>query len=294
MITVFTPTYNRAYIIDKLYKSLLKQTDKNFEWLVVDDGSTDGTEKYFSEIIENENPFGIVYVKQPNGGKHRAINRGLKLAKGELFFIVDSDDYLTNDAIEKLNIWVKGLDDSKKWAGVAGARGYSEKEYIGGVYEKAPYIDVKNSDRAKFNLLGDKAEAYFTEVLKKYPFPEFDGENFITEEVVWNKIALDGYYLRWYKDIIYICDYLEDGLTKAGNEKNVKNPQGVLHWAKLQLVVFPKNLKKKLRAVNAYRESVPTKSIKNVAKDLGISRAYCRLAIIAAALVRGIKKVGKR
>lgn len=291
MVTVFTPTYNRAYIIDKLYKSLLAQTDKNFEWVVVDDGSTDNTEKYFKEILEQNSPFSITYVRQSNGGKHRAINRGVQLARGELFFIVDSDDYLLEDAIEKLIQWCNGLDNSKKWAGVSGAMGYSSERCVGGVFDGAQYIDAKNSQRSKYNLYGDKAEAYFTEILKKYPFPEFDGENFITEEVVWNAIALDGYYLRWYKDIIYICDYLEDGLTKSGNEKNIKNPQGVLYWAKLQMRVFSNNTKKKLRAVNTYYESVQNKkSIKEAASDLGVSKTYVRLAKFVARIYRLLNK----
>ena len=105
MITVFTPTFNRGHLIDTLYQSLLKQTNKDFEWIVIDDGSTDRTEAYFTEILAKHNPFEIIYRTQPNGGKHRAINAGVQIAKGELFFIVDSDDYLTEDAIEKLSEW---------------------------------------------------------------------------------------------------------------------------------------------------------------------------------------------
>lgn len=290
MITVFTPTYNRAYIIDKLYKSLLNQSVKDFEWIVIDDGSTDNTEEYFNSICKNGNPFEIVYIKQKNGGKHRAINKAVQIAKGELFFIVDSDDYLMPNAIEKLTEWYKGLDSSKTWAGVSGARGYNPETPIGGIGGKRRYVDAKNTEREKYNLLGDKAEAYFTDVLKKFPFPEFDGENFITEEVVWNAIAYDGYYVRWYKDIIYICNYLEDGLTKSGNSKNQNNPQGVLYWAKQQLKIFNKNFKKKLRAINAYYEvAIKTKKIKEIAKELSVSVFSVRFANFAAKIIRKIK-----
>ena len=290
MVTVFTPTYNRAYIIDKLYKSLLAQTSMDFEWIIVDDGSTDDTEAYFAEITANNNPFGITYVKQPNGGKHRAINRGLKEARGELFFIVDSDDYLLETAIEKLIEWQNSLDNSKKWGGISGARGYSREKYVGGMHSAESFVDCKNTEREKYNLYGDKAEAYFTEVLRAHPFPEFDGENFITEEVVWNEIAADGYYVRWYKDIIYICDYLDDGLTKSGNSKNIKNPQGVLYWAKQQLRIFPKSFKKKLQAVNVYRESVPDKTVSEVAEKLGVSRLRVKVAALSAKIVRGLRR----
>ena len=104
-ITVFTPTYNRAYIIENLYRSLQRQTVKDFEWLVIDDGSTDNTQELFDKWISEENAFPIRYYKQRNGGKCRAINRALDLAQGELFFTVDSDDYLTKDALEKVMRW---------------------------------------------------------------------------------------------------------------------------------------------------------------------------------------------
>ena len=104
-ITVFTPTYNRAYIIEDLYRSLQRQTYTDFEWLVVDDGSADNTQELFAAWQQEENPFPIRYYKQENGGKCRAINRGLEMAEGELFFTVDSDDYLTDDALEKVVAW---------------------------------------------------------------------------------------------------------------------------------------------------------------------------------------------
>ncbi|MBQ8882885.1 MAG: glycosyltransferase family 2 protein [Clostridia bacterium] len=291
MITVFTPTFNRAYIIENLYKSLLAQTDKNFEWVVVDDGSSDNTSELFEKFLANDNGFNIEYKIQQNGGKHRAINYGVSLAKGELFFIVDSDDYLTADAIEKINAWVKTLDADKKWAGVSGVRGYDEKTPIGQAPDQ-DFIDATNLERAKKNLLGDKAEVYFTEVLKAYPFPEFENENFITEEVVWNKIAYDGYKLRWYSDIIYICDYIADGLTKSGDAKYIKNPQGTLYWARGQMQYFAGNKRAVYSAINRYYTAVKgSKSKKEICADLGISRAKLFIATTAVKLGRIVKKI---
>ena len=96
-ITLFTPTYNRAYILDVLYRSLQKQIYTDFEWVVVDDGSVDNTQELLETWQKENNPFTIRYFKQENGGKCRAINHGLKQAQGELFFTVDSDDYLTEE-----------------------------------------------------------------------------------------------------------------------------------------------------------------------------------------------------
>lgn len=292
MITVFTPAYNRACFLDRLYRSLERQTCKAFEWLVVDDGSTDGTAAYFADMSKQPTSFSVTYIRQENGGKHRAINRGVQAARGELFFIVDSDDYLTDDAIEKLSAWAAALDETHKWAGVSGMRGYSRSEYIGeAISGRRMYIDAKNTERDKRCLRGDKAEAYFTEILRQYPFPAFDGETFLTEEVVWNRIARDGYYIRWYNDIIYICEYLDGGLTKSGDEKYKRNPQGVLCWTKQQLEIFPRNIRKKLAAIYRYYVAADgRKTIGQIADDIGISIWMCRLAVIVGNLYTGGKR----
>ena len=270
LITVFTPTYNRMQLIENLYQSLSAQSATNFEWLVVDDGSTDDTEKYFSELLAQTHPFPIRYIKQENGGKHRAINRGVKNAIGKFFFIVDSDDTLLPYAIEKINQWVETLDDSRKWAGVSGLKGYSNHKNVG-QRASAAYIDAKNTERRKYHLEGDKAEVYFTEVLKQYPFPEIPEENFISEEIVWNAIARDNYYIRWFNDIIYICSYLDDGLTKD-NSKDERNPQGRLLWAKGQLESYPNDWRKRYSAIAIYYNAVhKKKTTKDIAFDLGVS-----------------------
>lgn len=226
-ITVFTPTYNRAYRIENLYRSLQRQTFKDFEWVVIDDGSTDNTEELFNQWLKEDNFFPIVYQKVDNGGKHRAINKGVQIARGELFFIVDSDDYLTDTALERIDFVERSIPDSEKenFAGVCGNRGYSINRVVGQVQKTKDYLDITMLERPKYGISGDKAEVFYTKVLKKYPFPEFQGEKFCTECVVWDRIAYDGYRLRFFNEIIYICEYLEDGLSK--NYKNIylKNPK---------------------------------------------------------------------
>ncbi|PWJ63068.1 MULTISPECIES: glycosyltransferase family 2 protein [unclassified Fibrobacter] len=284
LITIFTPTYNRKDLIERLYQSLLLQTQKCFEWVVIDDGSTDNTESFFTEIQATEQPFSIRYVKQQNGGKHRAINKGVSIAKGELFFIVDSDDTLLPQAIEKICQWDATLDNSHKWAGLAGLRGKTESLVIGQRNNSAPFVDAKNSERQQKSLEGDKAEVYFTEVLRKYPFPEIPGEKFISEEIVWNAIARDGYYLRWFNEIIYTCDYLDGGLTKD-NSKERNNPEGCLLWAKGQLETFPDNSRKRFLAIAIYRNAVKhVKNISTTAKELSVSP----FSVVAASLMLSI------
>lgn len=243
---------------------------------MVDDGSTDNTESYFADLLNKQQPFPIRYIKQENGGKHRAINKGVLNAEGKLFFIVDSDDTLLPNAIEKINQWAESLDNSHKWCGIAGLRGYSENKVIG-QHPFADFIDAKNTEREKYHLEGDKAEVYFTKILKKYPFPEIPGENFISEEIVWNAIARDGYYLRWFNEIIYIGSYLEEGLTKDYS-KDEKNPQGRLLWAKGQLESYPNNWRKQFSTIAIYFNTVhKKKKTKEIADDLGTSifKIFC-------------------
>lgn len=226
MITVFTATYNREYLIGQLYQSLLSQTSYDFEWLIVDDGSTDSTDELIRQWKNNLNPFPIQYIQQKNGGKHRAINRGVQEAKGDAFFIVDSDDYLIDNAIQLIEDWWKNIASDSSLAGVSGLKANKDMSVVGDAVVFDGYVDATNLERPRYGLNGDKAEVYKTAILRKYPFPEFEGEKFLTEAVVWDKIAYDGYKIRWYNQIIYICEYREDGLTHQGMNIFFQNPKG--------------------------------------------------------------------
>lgn len=230
-ITVFTPTYNRAYIIENLYRSLKRQTYTDFEWLVVDDGSTDNTEELFNAWKSEENPISIRYYKQPNGGKCRAINKALDLADGELFFTVDSDDYLTDDALEKVKLWFESIPENSRIKGIVANRGYSSSKTLNYCFDDE-YLDKSLLDMYSFpkckNTVGngERAFVFYTDFHRQYKYPEFEGENFMTEAVAWNRMANDGYKMRFYNDIIWIYKYKEDGLTLAGSKVFLDNPQG--------------------------------------------------------------------
>ncbi|MFE5321199.1 glycosyltransferase family 2 protein [Paenibacillus sp. NPDC056579] len=254
-ITVFTPTFNRGYIIEKLYRSLQAQTFTDFEWLVIDDGSEDNTMELFKRWMADTNPFTIRYFKVENGGKHRAINKATDLAKGELFFIVDSDDTLTEDALESVVSWELGLENKAAYCAVAGNKGISEKDLWGTTFDGS-YMDATSLEREKYNITGDKAEVFFTKVIKEYKFCEFEGESFITECTVWDKMAADGYKIRWFNKIIYLCDYLPDGLTNSGDTVFANNPQGTAYLYKQQIEYYKLNLKDRLSSYNAYYQLV--------------------------------------
>ncbi len=223
-ITVFTPTYNRGYIIGNLYRSLRRQTCQNFEWLVVDDGSKDNTEELIAQWASQDNPFPIRYYKQENGGKCRAINRGLELAEGELFLTVDDDDYLTEDAIEKVTVWEKELPREGNYCGFTGNLGLTPDSTPNTLFEGG-FHDGNALDRYGC-VDGERCFAFYTDIHRKYLYPEFPGEKFMTEAVTWDQMAWDGYKMRFYNDIIRIYEYKEDGLTNAGYKVFLDNPAG--------------------------------------------------------------------
>ena len=246
-VTVFTPTYNRGYILDHLYESLCGQSDYRFDWLIIDDGSTDHTESLVNMWINSEKRFPIQYWKVPNAGKQRAINQAVQMIQTEYIFIVDSDDYLTADAIEKVNRWLTEIDGRQDLAGVSGIRGNKDYQPIGDEAGFAgEYIEANNLERSRYRLSADMAEIYRVDLLRRFPFPVWPGEKFVPEAVVWDEIALQGYKIRWYKDIIYICEYLEDGLTKGSWNLLKNNPMGYAMLFDHQLKTT-KNLKEKCR-----------------------------------------------
>ena len=234
-ITIFTPTYNRAYTLPNLFNSLCRQTCKDFEWLIVDDGSTDGTENLVQTWMERpQNNFSIRYVQQPNGGKHRAINRAVQIAEGELFFIVDSDDFILSEAVDLVLSWWEEVKANTHYAGVCGLKCFPNKTPVGGTPSYARYLDTDClSFRTKYHERGDKAEIFRTSVLREFPFPEFEGERFVTEALVWNRIA-QRHIMRYYNRNIYCCDYLADGLTRSIAKHHFASPRGTaLYYAEL-------------------------------------------------------------
>lgn len=225
LLTIITPTYNRGEYLKRLYESLKRQINKSFIWYIVDDGSTDSTKQIVAGF-QKENHVPIRYEKKKNGGKHTALNRGIKNIDTELTMIVDSDDCLTPDATQTIfEDWITNCENGI--GGLVYLRGYSGFEVIG---DKWPYDEqFGNPITHTYNkgITGDKAEVYQTKLLKQCPFPEFEDEKFLSEACVWIEIAkTTNVFMR--NKIIYITEYLEDGLSKSGRRMQVQNPKGAL------------------------------------------------------------------
>lgn len=230
-VTVLTPTYNRAHTLKKLYDSLVNQTSEDFSWLIIDDGSSDGTYDLIQEFIK-ERKIDIRYISQKNGGKHRALNTGIKEIDTELTIIVDSDDWLKENAVETILKYADKYKDKKTIAALSFLRSYTDGNINGPKYKKDEFIGDYIESRLNGENGGDKMEVCFTDKLKEFPFLEIPGEKFLSEGYLWIKMALK-YKTVYINKIITIGDYLQDGLTKNIYKVRVKNPLGCVEVARL-------------------------------------------------------------
>ena len=227
-LTIFTPAYNRADLIPRLYESLCRQTNLAFEWLIIDDGSTDGTQSVVEKMRQdNVGSFPIRYYKKENGGKHTAINLGVKKAAGELFFIVDTDDIITPDAVETiLSDWSTVRDQGL--CGISYLRGdmrnpakslghhYAEDRFVGN------YIHVRYNRGVSGE---DHAEVFLTSCLAAHPFTEYAGERFMSEAMVWIRLGRE-HDMLFVNKTIYLAEYIAGGLTLAGKALRFRCPRG--------------------------------------------------------------------
>lgn len=249
-ITVFTPTYNRAYTIKNLYCSLQRQTFLDFEWLVIDDGSSDETKALFDSWRKESNPFPIRYYYEENKGKMKEINRAMDWAEGDLFFTVDSDDILTPDALEKIDCWERQMPHDGSFCGLAGNAEYSDKHSKNPIFSH-PYIDAtlfqRYRDNGQEHIGFDRAWVFYTDIYRRYKFPEFDGEKFIAEAVSWNRMAHDGLKIRCFNDVLSLYIQDADGLTHSISKTLIKSPRGYGLWKFEQMKFLDYSFLRKLK-----------------------------------------------
>lgn len=281
-ITVFTPVYNRDYCVKNVYRSLLLQTFQDFEWLVINDGSTDNTAHVIGECV-SEGKLRITYLEKENGGQHRALNDAITYANGQLLMIVDSDDDLTENALEMIDYYEQTICGKPDFAGVGGLRRYRDGTIIGTSWPEPSneFIDLLNTDRYKKNmLLGDKAEAYYVDVLRKfYPMPEFDGENDVEKGWLWNRISNGGYKIRWFNVPIYNCEYLNDGMSRNIVANYIKNFRGYSIYVK-EFIRCDIGMGRKVRLAVVYCEIAREKGCgpQAISNSLCIGRVFSLFA----------------
>lgn len=242
-LTIFTPTYNRAHTLRRLYESLARQSKLDFEWLIIDDGSSDDTEALVGTFLDEDPPFVLHYYKIDHRGKPFAQNLAIDLANGDFFMTCDSNKYLDDLAVERIIKMQNTIRNAPMICGVGGYRASFSGVIYGGEMSpnEAGYIDCSNNDRSKYNLLGDKSTAFRTEVLRKYKSPIFPAETFVTEAVWLIPMACDGYIIRWFPQILCYGEYESDGLTAQGANSYLGHKQnyfGFLAYLKVAIRAF--------------------------------------------------------
>ncbi|WP_394218323.1 glycosyltransferase family 2 protein [Halobacillus trueperi] len=228
-LTVFTPTYNRAYCLDNCYESLKKQTSQDFVWLIIDDGSTDDTEELVKSWIEEE-LITIHYCRQENQGMHGAHNTAYQLIETELNVCIDSDDYMPEDAVEKITTFWKEYGNPSV-GGIIGLDAYTDESIIGTKFpmhiKRSTLFDLYH----KHGVRGDKKLVYRTELTKKYPYPMFDGEKYVGLAYKYFKLD-EQYEMLLMNEVLCCVEYLEDGSSRNMLKQYRRNPKGFSFYRK--------------------------------------------------------------
>lgn len=231
-LTVFTPTYNRAYVLKQCYDSLCRQTCKDFVWLIVDDGSSDNTKEIVDEWMANDNGFEIRYVYKQNGGMHTGHNKAYELIDTELNVCIDSDDFMPDDAVELIvNFWKENKDSS--YSGILALDVYKNGQVIG--KELPNKKSTTLSGYYQNGGQGDKKLIYRTEIINKYPpYPEFEGEKFVPLDYKY-LLADQDYELLIMNKPVCVVEYMEDGSSKNMLRQYYKNPRGFAFMRKVSM-----------------------------------------------------------
>lgn len=277
-ITIITPTYNRKHELESAFESLKRQTVQDFEWMIIDDGSTDNTDKLVEEM-KKESKFPIYYKYQKNQGKHVALNVAFRTAKTELLMILDSDDILVEIAVEQILEVHKKYKDNEKIAGYVFQKGKINNplEKMASEFKEEEFIDNYNSYIINKGIKGDKEEIFKTKIINKFQYPQYENETFLGEGVLWSKIGHQ-YDMVFCNKIIYLCEYLSQGLTKSGRKLRMKNPNGGKYHAEEYL---DKHYSSKVRLKNAILYLIYSKVLNEQFKKILKQRKEKILLLIA-------------
>lgn len=229
--SICIPIYNRENLINRTLNSIVKQTFLDYEVIVIDDGSIDKSNDIVKQFIKDNPNKKIKLETKINGGKHTALNRGIKIAEGKFFIILDSDDYLSDDALLMAHNLIESYDQK---FGIIGKAAYQDGSVIGDCFEgKMEYIDYVDFHFGKGftirgNKFGDCFECNKTKLLKKNQFPEDPRTKFVPESYIFDKIGLED-KLVCSNNIFLIKEYQVDGISNNYETFMKKNYIGFLY-----------------------------------------------------------------
>lgn len=281
-LTIFTPTFNRAYCLHHCYESLVKQTCKDFVWLIIDDGSTDNTKEIVNDWI-NDNKIKIIYHWQSNLGMHGAHNTAYELIDTELNVCIDSDDYMPEDAVGKIiSFWRKHGNDQV--SGLIGLDSYTDGTIIGSKLPTNLDSSTLFNLYYKYGVTGDKKLVYRTDLTKNYPYPTFENEKYVG--LAYKYYMLDKEYEMLLMNEVLCCvEYLPDGSSLNMLNQYRKNPKGWIFYRKelmkLPFVSLSFKVRQAIHYVSssllirntAFLKETPSKPLTILAIPLGICLA---------------------
>ena len=282
-ITIFTPTYNRAYILPRLFQSLKDQKTTNFEWLIIDDGSTDDTEDAVKKFIV-EADFNIRYYKQDNQGKHIALNLAALKAEGDWVITIDSDDFIVDNCLEICNILISEINNKEDFAGFTflwapensqiDCKNYGNKKWT-------------NDEKYDWKFPGEMNFVIKKQILQQHPFPVIKSEKFCQESVQINNI-LRNYKILYTDHVLVFGEYLEDGLSQNLYHRLLKNPQYAMLAFKTKLSVA-KSAEEKLTLAKNYWD-IALKTNQPLIKTFFNFPMFLNLSYIKYRIQKKIKK----
>lgn len=235
MLTVFTPTFNRAECLKKGYEALCRQTCKEFVWLVVDDGSTDQTRLLVEQWSRQEKGFEVRYIYKENGGLHTGYNVAIANIDTELSVCIDSDDYMPDDAVEKiLTFWKK--EGSDKYAGIAALDAFEDGTIIGDPFPKQKSINILDVSLGKYHYKnGDRKLVVRTALYKEVaPMPSYENEKNFNPHLMHLQIS-EKYDFLIYNTVLCVVEYQEDGMSNGIFKQYLNSPKSFAHMRKYML-----------------------------------------------------------
>lgn len=278
-LTVFTPAYNRAYSIHLCYESLCRQTCKDFVWLVVDDGSTDETAELIKKWQGRDNGFEIKYIYKENGGMHTAHNTAYENIDTELNVCIDSDDYMTDDAVEKIvTLWKE--KGQEKYSGIIALDKTEDGKIIGSI------LDTDREDTTLTGFYqrggkGDKKLVYRTDVMKKYPpYPVFEGEKYVSLAYKYS-LADEEYTMLILNEALCVVEYMADGSSTNMFKQYLRNPKGFAFIRKV-------DMEKATDIKEIFRCAVHYVSSSVISKNRNFIKESPKKAITVAAIPFGV------
>ena len=289
LLTYFTPTYNREKLLPNLYNSLLKQTNKQFIWLIIDDGSKDNTEELVQGWIK-ENKIEIKYQYKGNGGKNTAMDLAHQICTTKFICDIDSDDYLDENSTQVILDNIKKIDDDKI-VGLVGRKVNLKAQKKSNWPEgnvRLNFYDLHN----KYGFNGETILVFKNDIIKNYRFPEIKDERFITESVFYQQFLYD-YDMLTIEESLYFFEYIEDGYTNQGLKLFINNPKGYIYSLKQNAyfaIKLKKSFKNKVALCANYYAWKRVLKVKDINKDYKIPFPYNVFGYLGQILLIGKNK----